>query len=81
MPLRTWVHVMFVWDIDGIGTSCDTLRIYRNGAVVARYSEPIGSILDLPTPVAFAGSHATYRQTGPSLLYDELMVFGAALRP
>jgi hypothetical protein len=79
VPVRTWVHVKFVWDLDGIGCSPDRLRIYRDGRIVARYSEPIDSVLSLPTPVAFAGSHATYRNTGPSLMYDELMVFDRAL--
>lgn len=79
VPVRTWVHVQFVWDIHGIGCSNDTLRIYRDGKVVASYAQPIASVMSLPTPVAVAGSHATYRQAGPSLLYDELMVFDRAV--
>lgn len=80
VPVGRWVQVRFVWDLDGICGTTDVMRIVRDGTVVARSSEPISSILDLPTPVAFGGSHATDRFDGPSLLYDELVVFDRAMR-
>jgi hypothetical protein len=80
VPVGKWVHVKFVWDLDGICGGHDVMRITRNGKIVARSTEHIAGILDLPTPVAFGGSHATSRFDGPSLLYDELMVFERAMR-
>jgi hypothetical protein len=81
VPVGVWVHAQFVWDIQGINGSRDTLRIYRDGQVVARYSKPIADVRWLPTPVAFAGSHATYRLNRPALLMDELQVFDRAVTP
>jgi len=81
VPVGRWVHAMFVWDIHGIKGSADTMRIYRNGRLVARYTAPIADVIVLPTPVAFAGTHAAYRLPAPALLYDELLVFDRALTP
>ncbi len=80
VPVGKWVHLKFVWDLGGICGSSDVMRIVRDGKIVARSSEPISSIRELPTPVAFGGSHATYRFDGPSLLYDELVVYQRAMR-
>ena len=81
VPVNRWVRIMFVWDVDGIGGGSDTMRIYRNDRVVGRYSQPIPGILDLPTPVAIAGSHAAERFDGPALLFDELTVLDSAIHP
>jgi hypothetical protein len=81
VPVGVWVHAQFVWDIRGIKGTRDTIRIYRDGKVVARYSQPIPDVLDLPTPVAVAGSHAAYRLNRPALLMDELRVFDRAVTP
>lgn len=81
VPVGTWVNVQFVWDIRGINGTRDTIRIYRDGKVVARYSKPIADVIELPTPVAVAGMHAAYRLNRPALLVDELMVFDRAVTP
>lgn len=80
VPVGRWVHVKFVWDLDGICGGHDVMRIIRDGTVVASSTDTIEDILDLPTPVAFGGSHATSRFDGPSLLFDELMVLDRATR-
>jgi hypothetical protein len=81
VPVGTWIQATFVWDIDGIGRSADTMRIYRNGGPVASTTEPIADVVDLPTPVAFAGGHAASRLDGPALLMDELIVLDRAVTP
>jgi len=81
VPVGQWVHIMFVWDIRGIKGSADTLRIYRDGKLVGKYSAPIKNPISLPTPVAVAGNHAAYRNDGPILLCDEIMVFNRAVTP
>jgi hypothetical protein len=81
VPVGTWVHAQFVWDIRGINGTRDTIRIYRDGKVVARYSQPIANVRWLPTPVAVAGMHAANRLNRPALLVDELQVFDRAVTP
>jgi len=81
VPVGRWVRATFVWDIRGIRGSADTLRIYRDGRLVARHSEPIADVVQLPTPVALAGAHAAYRLSGPALLFDELVVLDRAVTP
>ena len=81
VPVGRWVKVTFVWDLDGIRGSADTMRIYRGCRLVASYAAPIPDIVDLPTPVSFAGSHATDRLDRPALLLDELVVLDRAVTP
>jgi hypothetical protein len=82
IPVTKWVHMLFVWDIRGIRGSTDTLRIYRDGVLVGRCSEPVADLIPSSLPVAFAGSHATSRlPSTPALLYDEIMVFDRAITP
>lgn len=81
VPVGRWVKVTFVWDLDGIRGSADTMRIYRGCRLVASNADPIPDIVELPTPVAFAGSHATGRLDRPALLLDELVVLDRAVTP
>lgn len=81
VPVGRWVKVSFVWELDGIRGTADTMRIYRGCRLVASYANPIADIVELPTPVAFAGSHATSRLDKPALLLDELVVLDKAVTP
>jgi hypothetical protein len=82
VPVGKWVHMMFVWDLQGIQGSSDRLRIYRDGKLVGRYSQRVPSIRASTAPVTLAGGHATDRLPGKvALLIDEIMVFEEAIVP
>jgi hypothetical protein len=81
VPAFRWVHLLFVWDLDGIKGSADRMRLYRDGRLVARNTDPIDGVLSLPTPVSLDGTHATSRLTGPALLVDEVAVLHRAVTP
>ncbi len=76
-----WVHVMFVWDLDGIRGSSDRLRIYRDGALVASNSDRIGSIARATEPVKVLATHAYERLGRPALVGDELVVWSVPRLP
>jgi hypothetical protein len=80
VPVGQWVHVAFVWDLDGIGGTSDKLRIYRDGVVVAANAD------DIPTPgvwpdtdeVRVLGHHAYNRFGQPTAYLDNIMVWDYA---
>jgi hypothetical protein len=78
VPVGTWVHVAFVWDLDGIGGTADRMRIYRDGVVVASNADQIASIETSSAPVKLLGHHAYSRFGQPTLYMDELRVWTEA---
>mgnify|MGYP000964196854 CR=1 FL=1 len=81
VPVRTWVHVMFVWDTHGIGRSDDRLRIYRDGRLVATNTDTIGAIAKAEGPVRILANHAYNRLGRPALIGDELLVWAVPKHP
>lgn len=78
VPVGKWVHVAFVWDLEGIGGTQDTLRIYRNGALVASSAASIPGIQDSDARVKLLGHHAYHRFGQPTLSMDEIRVWDHA---
>ena len=81
VPVRTWVHVMFVWDLHGILGSHDSLRIFRDGKLVATNTDHITSIDVAKKPVEILANHAYGRLGKPALIGDELVVWAVPKHP
>lgn len=76
-----WVHVMFVWDINGIRGTADRLRIYREGQLVATNTDTITAIRTADGPVKVLANHAYDRLGKPALIGDELLVWAWPVTP
>jgi hypothetical protein len=81
VPVGQWVHVAFVWDLDGIGGTSDKLRIYRDGVVVAANADdiPIPGVWPDTDAVRILGHHAYYRFGQPTAYLDNIMVWDYAI--
>lgn len=78
VPVGTWVHETFVWDINGIGGTTDRMRIYRDGLIVAKNSAAISRIFQDNYPVKILGHHAYSRFAQPTAYLDNLVVYDYA---
>jgi hypothetical protein len=76
VPVNTWIHLGFVWDLDGIGGTTDQMRIYRDGSVVAANQDSFNGGVDISTcPVHVLGHHAFSRLGASLLQMDNLKVW------
>ena len=78
VPIHTWVHVAFVWDLEGINGGDDTMRIYRDGEIVATNTDDIAGIYPGTQLVKILGHHAYSRFGEPTAYMDNLIVWNHA---
>jgi len=79
VPMNRFVHVAFVWDLNGIDGSADKLRIYREGKVVCSNADAFDALKPDDAPVPVLGNHAYSRLTHPALIADEIYVWDQAI--
>lgn len=75
VPIHQWVHVAFVWDLDGIDGTSDKLRIYRDGIVTAANTDSIPDIMHDTRQVRILGHHAYSRFGEPTAYLDNIIVW------
>ena len=75
IPVGEWVHLGFVWDLDGIDGTEDELRIYRDGALVDKNTDKISGINSSIEEVRVLGHHAYSRFGEPAAYLDNLKVW------
>ncbi len=78
VPVGEWVHLGFVWDLQGIDGTADRLRIYRDGSITGVYSQDISGISAENSVTTFAGHHAYSRFGQPAAYFDDLVIWDFA---
>lgn len=77
VAVGTWVHYGFVWDLAGIDGSDDTLRMYRDGALIQFTDEPIVGLWADASELRVYGHHQYGRLNQSMLHLDNLKVWDA----
>ena len=79
ISVGTWLHYGFVWDIAGIAGASDTMRLYRDGVMVASTDEAIPGIWAGSEEVRVYGHHQFGRLNQSMLYLDNLKVWDEPL--
>ena len=78
VPVGQWVHLAFVWDLNGIDGSLDKMRIYRDGVVTASNVDSIPDIRHDTSEVRILGHHNFAIFGEPTAYMDNIIVWDYA---